>query len=116
MAKGVPTKAQRTEYFGPKEESCSSSDYSASQDLCTVGILLGRKRFGSNNRSFLRCQVNDKKGDNNVLDSEKEGFAIRGEGECISGVVSKVDSIGDCLESLVHAMSVNRCRMQLITL
>lgn len=59
--------------------------------------------------------MDDKKGDNNVLDGKKEGFAICGEWECVSGVVSEVDSVGDCLESL-GSCHVNRSRMQLITL
>lgn len=107
LGKGIPTKTQRTECSGPKEEACSSSDNSTSQDLSVIGISLGRERSGSNDCSFLRCKVDDKKGDNNVLDGEKEGFAIGGEWECISGVVSKVDRVGHCLESL-GSCHVNR--------
>lgn len=71
LGKGIPTKTQRTECSGPKEEACSSSDNSTSQDLSVIGISLGRERSGSNDCSFLRCKVDDKKGDNNVLDGEK---------------------------------------------
>lgn len=54
--------------------------------------------------------MDDKKGDNNVLDGKKEGFVICGEWECVLGVVSEVDSVGDCFESF-GLCYVNRSRM-----